>query len=198
MQKPEHANARTNVRRTFLHVGSGRKDPEKVPTVYRGDEWLEVRLDIDPDVEPDVVGDIRNMAEVSSAALDAVYSSHNLEHLYAHEVPLALGEFFRVLKPGGHALVTCPDLQAVAAFIAEGKLLEPVYSAPAGPITPLDILYGHRGSLARGKLFMAHRTGFTAQTLAGALVQAGFADIRVQRRGEPYFDLWAVGYRRSG
>ena len=34
-----------------------------------------------------------DMSMVDSAAVDAVWSSHNLEHLYAHEVPVALGEF---------------------------------------------------------------------------------------------------------
>ena len=44
------------------------------------------------------------------ASVDAVFSSHNIEHLYPHEVPLALKEFMRVLKPDGFVLMTCPDL----------------------------------------------------------------------------------------
>lgn len=179
----------------FLHVGSGPKNPNKIPGPFQGQEWQEVRLDINPDVQPDIVGDIRDMLEVDSKSYDAVYSSHNLEHMYPHEVPLALVEFLRVLKPGGHALITCPDIQLIAAYIANGKLLEPVYTSPAGPISPLDILYGHRPSLERGNLFMAHHTGFTAQTLAEAMSEAGFQQIRVQRRGKPYFDLWAQGFR---
>jgi hypothetical protein len=43
------------------------------------------------------------------------------------------------------------------------------YTAPAGPIAPLDILYGHRASMARGNLFMAHRCGFTQKVLTGTL-----------------------------
>ncbi|MUM77957.1 methyltransferase domain-containing protein [Pseudodesulfovibrio sp. F-1] len=179
----------------LLHVGSGPKNPDKIPGPYKGDGWREIRLDLNPDTRPDIVGDIRNMPEVESARFDAVYSSHNLEHLYPHEVPLALAEFHRVLMPGGHALVTCPDIQTIAAFIAKGNLLDPIYSSPAGPIAPLDILYGHRPSLERGNLFMAHHTAFTSQTLAQAMSAVGFVDIRVQRRGAPYFDLWAQGFR---
>lgn len=183
---------------SFLHVGSGPKNPKKVPAAFQGPQWLEVRLDINPEVAPDIVGDIRDMSAVESARFDAVYSSHNLEHLYAHEVPLALAEFFRVLKPGGLTLVACPDLQAVAEHIAQGNLTQPLYTSPAGPIAPLDILYGHRPSLARGNLYMAHRTGFIAGTLAQALREAGFADIAVRRRGGPYFDLSAQGRRPAG
>lgn len=181
--------------KSFLHVGSGPKNPNKIPKPYQGQEWEEIRLDINPDVQPDIVGDIRDMLEVDSKSFDAVYSSHNLEHMYPHEVPLALAEFLRVLKPGGHALITCPDIQIIAAYIANGNLLEPVYTSPAGPISPLDILYGHRPSLERGNLFMAHHTGFTAQTLAQAMSGVGFQQIRVQRRDKPHFDLWAQGFR---
>lgn len=180
---------------TLLHVGSGPRNPAKVPKMYDLSKWQEVRLDIDPNVQPDIVGDIRDMAEVEPGSFDALYSSHNIEHLFPHEVSQALGEFFRVLKPGGHALITCPDLQAIAACIAEGNLTDPIYTSPAGPITPLDVLYGHRPSLARGNTFMAHKTGFTAQTLAQSMHEAGFTNIRVQRRDKPNFDLWAQGFR---
>lgn len=182
----------------FLHVGSGPKNPKKIPAAFQGPQWREVRLDIDPKVSPDIIGDIRAMPAAETSRFDALYSSHNLEHLYPHEAPLALAEFLRVIKPGGHALVTCPDLQAVAAHIAQGNLTQPVYQSPAGPISPLDILYGHRPSLARGNLYMAHRTGFIASTLAQAMAQAGFVDIQVTRRDAPYFDLWAQGRRPAG
>lgn len=188
---------RTEQVKSFLHVGSGPKNPKKIPEVYNPEEWKEIRLDINPDVQPDIVGDIKGMPDVDSDRFDALYSSHNLEHLYPHEVPLALAEFHRVVKPGGHALVTCPDIQSVAAYIAEGNVLEPLYVSPAGPISPLDIIYGHRSSLESGNLYMAHRTGFTAQTLGQAMSTAGFVDIRVSRREKPYFDLWAQGYKPS-
>lgn len=183
--------------KSLLHVGSGQKNPHKIQGIYKEQEWQEIRLDINPEVLPDIVGDIRNMPEVGSKCYDAVYSSHNLEHMYPHEVPFALAEFYRVLKPGGHALVTCPDIQIIAAYIANGDLLKPIYTSPAGPISPLDILYGHRPSIERGNLFMAHHTGFTAQTLAQAMSGAGFVKIRVKRRGKPYYDLWAQGFRSS-
>jgi hypothetical protein len=55
------------------------------------------------------------------------------------------------------------------------------------------MLYGHRTSLARGNLFMAHRTGFTAKTLTNALQRAGF--VKVSVKGDGRFGLWAIAYR---
>jgi hypothetical protein len=43
-------------------------------------------------------------------------------------------------------------------------------------------------------MFMAHRTGFTAGTLGGAVVNAGFAAVMVQRLPAK-FCLAAVGFR---
>ena len=78
-------------------------------------------------------------------------------------------------------------------MIVADKLDEPAYVSPAGPIAPLDILYGHRPQIAMGNVFMAHRTGFTARTLSEVLVSAGFAQVKVERGKS--FDLWAVGYK---
>jgi predicted SAM-dependent methyltransferase len=55
-------------------------------------------------VQPDVLGTMTDMSAVATGSVDAVVSSHNMEHLYPHEVPLALAEFVRVLKPDGRAL----------------------------------------------------------------------------------------------
>lgn len=99
--------------------------------------------------------------EVPSQSFDAVWCSHILEHLYAHEVPAALGEFQRVLKTDGFALIACPDLETVAALIVSDGVDSEAYRSSAGPITPLDMLFGHSASLAQGQLHMAHNTGFT-------------------------------------
>jgi len=180
--------------RTVLHVGCGGANPEKVPDAFFPRTlWHELRLDIDPEVTPDIVASITDMPMVGTGSVDGVWSAHNLEHLAAHEVPLALAEFLRVLRPGGFLALTLPDLQQVAALVADGLLEDPAYISLAGPIAPLDMLYGFRPSIARGNAFMGHRTGFTAKTLAVHLTQAGFSGVDVVRDGK--FALWAKGVK---
>lgn len=176
--------------KTFLHVGCGPKFKDRTTRGFNTPDWHEQRLDIDASVKPDIVGTMTDMSQVPSASVDAVFSSHNLEHLYPHEVPQALAEFIRVLRPDGFVVLTCPDLQSVCELVAQDKLLEPAYLSPAGPIAPLDILYGHRPAMARGNLFMAHRCGFTQKTLAADFRAAGFAASATQRRAHPQYDLY--------
>ena len=95
--------------KTFLHVGCGPKRKDRTTAGFA--DWSELHFDIDESVQPDLVGTMTDMSSVSSESVDAVFSSHNIEHLYPHEVPVALSEFLRVLKPDGFAVITCPDLQ---------------------------------------------------------------------------------------
>ena len=166
----------------FLHVGCGPAQKQSTTAEFSLDHWQELRFDIDPNVTPDIVGTMTDMSAVEDNYVDAIYSSHNIEHLYAHEVAEALSEFNRVLKKDGFLILTCPDLQEVAKLIAADKLIEPAYTAPAGPITPLDILYGFRPSIAQGNTYMAHRCGFTESVLRGTLVANGFATVATMRR----------------
>ncbi|ACB77235.1 class I SAM-dependent methyltransferase [Opitutus terrae] len=179
------------MKRILLHVGCGPKRKDQTTPGFDTPDWDELRLDIDPNVAPDVVGTMTNMAAVPSGSVDAVFSSHNVEHLYSHEVPLALAEFKRVLRPQGFVVITCPDLQSTCALVAEDKLTDPAYQSRSGPIAPMDILYGHRGRVAAGNLFMAHHCGFTQRVLGGTLQEAGFARVALKRR-IPHFDLWAL------
>jgi SAM-dependent methyltransferase len=195
MIEPTHPLTSTEAApRHVLHVGCGGADPAKLPAAFfPAGSWREIRLDIDAAVAPDIVASITDMAVVAAGSVDAVWSAHNLEHLAAHEVPLALAEFHRVLAPGGFVLVTMPDLQQVAALVAEGRLEDPAYLSAMGPIAPLDMLYGFRPALALGNAFMGHRTGFVATTLARHLAGAGFQSVNVQRDGQ--FALWGSGVK---
>ena len=178
--------------KSFLHVGCGPKRKDQTTRGFNSADWQELRLDIDQSVAPDIVGTMTDMSAVADASVDALFSSHNIEHLYPHEVPVALAEFKRVLRPDGFVVITCPDLQSVCALVAQDKLADPAYISPAGPIAPLDILYGHRPSMARGNLYMAHRCGFTQKVLTGTLQAAGFTTVAARRREHPYYDLWAL------
>jgi SAM-dependent methyltransferase len=176
---------------TFLHVGCNDKPKDKTTPGFATADWAEVRFDIDPSVNPDIVGDMKDMHTVADGTFDAVFSSHNIEHLFIHEVPTALSEFRRVLKPHGFVILTCPDLQATAVHIANGQLMEPIGESPAGPVSPHDTLYGWGKGLAAGSHFMAHRCGFTAASLTKFFVDAGFGTVLTRRRPD-WYDLWVV------
>ena len=179
----------------FLHVGPGSKYRGQTTKEFAQGSWEEIRLDIDPKAVPDICGSILNMEAVGEASIDAIYSSHNLEHIYFHEVDRALREFQRVLTPDGYVVLTCPDLRLVASAIAEDRLLDPLYDSPAGLITPMDIVYGHGASLKSGNYFMAHKCGFTEKTLTKCFLESGFSNTITMSRPSPYFDLWILATR---
>jgi predicted SAM-dependent methyltransferase len=176
--------------RRVLNAGSGPPSNRHLHPIFTKGEWDEVRLDIDPQAAAHLIGSVVDMRSfVPSQTFDAIWSSHSLEHLYAHEVPPALSEFTRVLKQDGFALITSPDLEAVASLLLERGLDHAAYVSAAGPITPHDMLFGHSASIARGQTFMAHNTGFTCTSLGHLLANAGFAVVLVKRDN---LDLWAL------
>lgn len=181
--------------KTFLHVGCGSQRKGGTTRGFNTDAWNELRFDIDEAAQPDILGTMTDMSGVAAGSVDALFSSHNIEHLYPHDVPVALKEFARVLNDDGFAVITCPDMKSVCALVADDKLLDPAYVSPAGPISPLDIIYGFRPSMARGNLYMAHRCGFTEKVLCATLQSAGFPIVATIARPAA-FDLWAVASKR--
>lgn len=175
-----------------MHVGCGPKKIDRTTKGFNQGNWTELRLDIDESVSPDLIGTMTDMKSVAKESVDAIFSSHNIEHLYPHEVPQALSEFKRVLKPDGFVVLTCPDLKSVCALVADDQLTVSAYTSPAGDITPLDILYGHRPAMERGNLYMSHRCGFTQKVLVATFQEAGFKKMASTERGHPFYDLWIV------
>lgn len=176
----------------FLHVGCGFQTKLETTPGFNTERWEEDRLDLNPAVKPDIIGSITDLSSIEGNTYDAVFSSHNIEHIYPHEVPIALSEFKRVLKEDGFAVITCPDLKSVSNLIADDKLDEPAYESPAGPICPIDILYGFRKSLSEGNLYMAHRCGFTEKVIRKNLLEAGFKSVATYTKDAPFFELWAL------
>ena len=157
----------------FLHVGCGSLNKSSC-LGFNNDNWKEIRFDIDESVNPDIVGTMTDMKSVETGSVDAVYSSHNIEHIFPHEVPIALSEFYRVLKEDGIVVITCPDLQSAGEALTEDRLYETLYEGHTGPVTAFDVLFGHRKTTADGNVFMVHKGGFTYSTLDMAFYKAGF------------------------
>jgi hypothetical protein len=111
-----------------------------------------------------------------------VWSAHCIEHLYPHEVPMALAEFRRVLRRTGFACIVIPDLQAIAQWIATDRIHETIYESASGPVTAHDMIWGFGRALAAGKLSMAHHCGFTPTPFLKYLTEAGFEEILLRRK----------------
>lgn len=155
------------------------------------DDWEELRVDADERTGPDVVGDLRKIP-LPDAYGDAAYLGAVLEHFAEEDVRLVLLECFRVLRPEAELVVIVPDLTEVAREILAGRLLDSVSETAAGPIRPLDMLYGN--SEWSDNAFMYHRTGFTGETLGDALAAAGFSG-RVLHDDVAPFSLIGLGRR---
>lgn len=165
---------------SLLHVGCG-GDP--LPEWAVG-KYIETRLDISPDNNPHIVANMIDMGDIGE--YDVIYCSHALEHLNSSDVKKALKEFHRVLKTPGHVVIMVPDLEDVKANN------EVLFHAPCGPISGLDLIYGAR-NLVDKMPYMAHRTGFTTNTLRNEILEVGFKDAVMQRL--PFHNLMAVAIK---
>lgn len=131
-------------------------------------------MDIDPATNPHHVRDMLNMHGLEG--FDALYCCHALEHLYPYQVPRALAEFKRVLKPSGAVIIMVPDLEDVKPD------LTPLLTCDMGPMCGLDLFYGHHGVM-EAQPYMAHHCGFTADVLQQTLLEAGFNKVTTERLG---------------
>ena len=181
---------------TFLHVGCGPQYKSEIKG-FDNDNWKEIRFDIDEKVNPDIVGTLIDMSQVETGSVDAIFSSHNIEHVFPHEVPIVLKEFFRVLKDDGMVVLACPDLQSVCEAVVNDKLLEPLYETSIGnKIAPIDILYGWRAPIADGNEYMAHKGGFTYSVLNGAFLEAGFK-MNYGGRNPERWELFIISFKQE-
>ena len=125
------------------------------------------------------------MRKLKAAQYDAVYSSHNLEHFYRHDVPVVLGGFQHVLKATGFAHISVPDVMALMEAVVKGvvDIEDTWYKVPGSSISFHDGLYGWNKVMANGNLYYAHKCGFSEKSLGKALRAAGFKSVHVAKDG---------------
>jgi predicted SAM-dependent methyltransferase len=75
--------------------------------------WINYDLEQVSDCPHVRVHDLRTGIPEADGSIDAVYSSHVLEHLTPEEAIPFLAEQRRVLKPGGVLRIVVPDLEAI-------------------------------------------------------------------------------------
>lgn len=141
---------------------------------------------------PEIISDLRALPFDGDSA-DEILSVHVIEHFWRWEVQDVLREWVRVLKPGGRMILECPNLIAACQEIirnppsAKGEGMECQRS--------MWVLYGDPSW--RDPL-MVHRWGYTPESLAEIMRQAGFINVRqepVQFKLREPRDMRVVGMK---
>ena len=145
---------------------------------------------------PDVLCDLHALTPFEDSAADEILAVHVVEHFWRWEVADVLREWARVLKPGGLMILECPNLKsACEAFLANPEL-----HAGAGQ-EGQRTMWVFYGDPAWRDPLMVHRWGYTPQSLAALLAEAGLVNIRQEpaqfKLREPR-DMRMVGEKARG
>jgi predicted SAM-dependent methyltransferase len=111
--------------------------------------------------------DATELGEFADASVDHVETHHMLEHLSFADGERAIAEWARVLKPGAHLVITCPDLTALCRKWLYQRLFSAFFK-PRHEAQVLEMFYGtqeHTG--------MLHRSGYDRRVLQALLERHG-------------------------
>jgi len=182
--RPETLQPTTD--KTVLNVGFGGIAIKDLLYTEVFEDMREISLDIDNKFNPDILADVTDISHIPNNYVDCAYTSHMIEHIDYFKVPSVISELLRVCKPDGYVRILTPNLQVIGEKIASGDLLDVVYESAGGPISPIDIIYGHRHSVHKNRVdFMIHRTGFSKKVFEHIAKEHNF-DMEIQQVG---FDL---------
>ena len=166
VKKPDPMNEEYKI----CNLGAGKKwrggSQEANPEAYV------VRVDLNEEAHPDFRCDVRCLPTEWKETFDEVRAYHVLEHIRWEESDETLGEWIRILKPGGILKLGLPDLKAAARKILKDPVMSP---------TVLGVIYGDQ----RSKYWNAHQdvgvhlTGFTPEDIAERLLKLGMEKIEV-------------------
>jgi len=113
----------------------------------------------------DFLGNAADLSRFSDNTFDRIYASHVLEHFdWRHELPKVLGEWRRVLKPGGELQVSVPDLAVLCRLFLDRDRL-PLHRR----FLLVQMMYG--GQI---DAFDYHKAGFDEDILGACFEDAGF------------------------
>jgi predicted SAM-dependent methyltransferase len=144
-----------------------------------------INSDVKDTPEVDLVADIREGLPIATGSLDYVVSVHALPELGYAELPVALQELRRVLKPGGVLRLALPDLDRAIDAYRRGdeayfKVDPEDVSSLGGRLIAQMLWYGHSRSL------------FTVDFVEELLAEAGFERVRACRCGETATEFAAI------
>jgi SAM-dependent methyltransferase len=120
-----------------------------------------------------LIHDLRTTLPWTDNSIDAVYSSHTLEHMTLEDGSSLLRECYRSLKSGGAIRIVVPDLEDMVQAYAAGNLTSAEF------IDALGMGFEQKGDTAVKK-FLApyfrfpHRCMYDHKSLAALLEAVGF------------------------
>ena len=145
---------------------------------------------------PDVLCDLHALTPFEDNSAEEILSVHVVEHFWRWEVVGVLKEWIRVLKPGGLMILECPNLKSACEMF----LSDPDLHARQGPEGQRTMWVFYGDPSWRDPL-MVHRWGYTPQSLAAVMEEAGLVRIRQEpaqfKLREPR-DMRVVGEKPTG
>lgn len=117
--------------------------------------------------EIDFIQNASDLSNFSNNSVDEIYASHIVEHFdFANELYPTLGEWLRILKPGGIFYISVPDLFILIDIMKECTIVEDRFLV-------MQFIYG--GHVNK---YDYHYTGFDEMLLHELLDSVGFVNIR--------------------
>jgi predicted SAM-dependent methyltransferase len=128
----------------------------------------------------DLCWDIRKGMPFENNSMKGIFTEHCMEHLTFHQCTSLIGEFHRILCPGGIVRIIVPDAELYIDLYQKEKRGERV-DFPF--VTEQDLVDGFTPMMAVNRVFREHghhHYAYDARTLNMMLKRAGFEDIRIE------------------
>lgn len=143
-----------------LHLGCGKNH-------FDGFINIDQRQTSATDLECDIV-----RLPFDDNTIDRIETYHVIEHMPRHDVPRALKEWFRVMKPNGTLIIECPDFDRTAKEYLDGRE------------DRIDNIFGLQRFPGDTHLF-----GYNFKRLKALVQNAGFADVTESSPQDYHKDL---------
>ena len=148
--------------RILLNLGSGAKLRKGFVNIDLANNWSSI--------QPDVVCDVTGPLPFPDDHADEVHAYHLLEHLWRWKAQDCLGEWIRVLKPGGFLVLEMPCFDKIAMILAHCLI-------DRSPIDHRMTIWGLFGDPHYKNEAMAHKWCYSRSELTELLKETGLVEI---------------------